>query len=285
MKPQKAVNSYVILKNGKVSMPQENAEVLWNRNVGLNTMNMGLLSPGACRDVVPGQFVMTRSGEGTAPLLRRPFSVHNIIVENGTIAGIELLYKVVGPVTEQMAALKKGESLNLVAPLGQGFRFPGTLSDVMIVGGGIGIAPLLYLCSWLIEKGVKPSGIQVLIGGRNKEEVLCVDRFTEMGVSVKVSTDDGSSGTKGRVTELMEKIIQEKKPQLVYTCGPHPMLHKVADICEKAEIPCQVSVETLMACGVCACLGCAVEKRDDDGSYMHVCKNGPVFDSKDLAWK
>ncbi len=266
-------------------MPQENAKVVWNRAVSSNTMHMGLYSPNACRDVSPGQFVMVRTGTRMDPLLRRPFSIHQAIVENGTITGIELLYKVVGPVTGRMAALAEGDDLNLVAPLGQGFRLPGLLSDVMLVGGGIGVAPLMYLGAWLVEKGIAPSDIRVLIGGRNRDDVLCQDRFRDMGMEVLVATDDGSLGDKGRVTVSMERAMAGRKPQMVYTCGPHPMLHAVAHLCEAMDVACQVSVETLMACGVCACLGCAVEKREDDGSYMHVCKNGPVFDARDLAWK
>lgn len=266
-------------------MPQENARVLWNRAVAKNTMHMGLSCAEACRDVAPGQFVMARTGSRVDPLLRRPFSVHQAIVENGRITGIELLYKVVGPVTSRMAGLAEGDTLNLVAPLGHGFRLAGPLSDVMLVAGGIGVAPLVYLGSWLVEKGISPSGIRVFIGGRNREDVLCADRFRDMGMTVHVATDDGSMGEKGLVTAAMESAMDQAKPQMVYTCGPHPMLHAVADICGEKDVPCQVSVETLMACGICACLGCAVEKRADDGSYMHVCKNGPVFDAKDLAWK
>ena len=163
-------------------MPQENAKVVWNRAVSSNTMHMGLYSPNACRDVSPGQFVMVRTGTRMDPLLRRPFSIHQAIVENGTITGIELLYKVVGPVTGRMAALAEGDDLNLVAPLGQGFRLPGLLSDVMLVGGGIGVAPLMYLGAWLVEKGIAPSDIRVLIGGRNRDDVLCQDRFRDMGM-------------------------------------------------------------------------------------------------------
>lgn len=266
-------------------MPQENAKILWNRAVAKNTMHMGLSCAEACRDVAPGQFVMLRTGSRVDPLLRRPFSVHQAIVENGVITGIELLYKVVGSVTERMAGLREGDVLNLVAPLGQGFRLPDRAKNVMLVGGGIGVAPLVYLGSWLVNSGIKPGDIRALIGGRNKEDVLCADRFKDMGMAVYVSTDDGSLGEKGLVTVAMDSAIDRLKPDMVYTCGPHGMLKAVADICEKKDTPCQVSVETLMACGICACLGCAVTKRNDDGSYMHVCKNGPVFGAHELSWK
>lgn len=265
-------------------MPQENAKVIWNKAVSKNTMHMGLDCREACRDVLPGQFVMVRTGSRVDPLLRRPFSVHQAIKEQGEIIGIELLYKVVGSSTERMAGMKEGDELDLVAPLGQGFRLPEGVTKVMLVGGGIGVAPLMYLGSWLVEKGIAPSKIRVIIGGRNRDDVLCAERFSAMGMDVRLTSDDGSVGEKGLVTGLMETAMDQEKPDLVYTCGPHGMLHAVADICERRDTACQVSVETLMACGICACLGCAVHKRNDDGSYMHVCKNGPVFDARELSW-
>jgi dihydroorotate dehydrogenase electron transfer subunit len=271
------------MKQGK-DMPQEDAKILWNRAVTKNTMHMGLSCRNACRDVAPGQFVMLKTGGHADPLLRRPFSIHNAIVDQGEIKGIELLYKVVGPETKKMERLGEGDTVNLVAPLGQGFRFSGSLKKTIVAGGGIGIAPLVYLVSGLLEKGLEPRDILVLLGGRSKDDVLCADRFTSMGAEVRITTDDGSLGEKGFVTGLLAKALGESKPDMVFTCGPHGMLHAVADLCERKDVNCQVSVETLMACGICACLGCAVTKRTDDGSYMHVCKNGPVFNARDLSW-
>ena len=265
-------------------MPQENARIIWNNAVSKNTMHMGLSCEAAFRDVGPGQFVMLRTEGGSDPLLRRPFSIHQAIVENGAVTGIEILYKVVGPVTERMAKMNDGDMLNVVAPLGQGFRIPADAKNVLIAAGGIGVAPLVFLASVLVAEGISPGNCRVIIGGRSREDVLCVERFRDMGMDVRTATDDGSLGYRGLVTDVMEKALDEKKADMVYTCGPHNMLKALAALCEKKDTPCQVSVETLMACGICACLGCAVQKRDDDSSYLHVCKNGPVFQSRDLSW-
>lgn len=265
-------------------MPQENVRIMWNRAVSDHVMHMGLASETACRDAVPGQFVMLRAGRGNDPLLRRPFSIHQAIDEGGRRTGIEILYKIVGTVTDRMARMKEGESLDLVAPLGQGFRHPEGAETVFITAGGIGVAPVVFLASSIIGKGVKPENCTVFIGGRSGHDVLCADRFREMGMTVRVATDDGSLGHKGLVTDLIREGLSAGKPDILYSCGPHPMLKAVAELAEQNGVDCQVSVETLMACGLCACLGCAVHKRDDDGSYMHVCKNGPVFQSRDLKW-
>ena len=265
-------------------MPQEKVTILWNRALAENYMHMGLSCKTACRDAVPGQFVMLRTDNSKDPLLRRPFSIHQAIYDNGERIGIEILYKVVGTVTERLARMKENHLLDLVAPLGQGFTLPQGAKKVFITAGGIGVAPVVFLASSLIKKGIMAGDCNVFIGGRTKDDVLCVDRFSTLGMAVHIATDDGSLGHKGLITDLIRQGIDNEKPDILYSCGPHPMLKAVAALSEEKGVDCQVSVETLMACGICACLGCAVQKRDDDSSYMHVCKNGPVFQSRDLKW-
>ncbi|MBU1170779.1 MAG: dihydroorotate dehydrogenase electron transfer subunit [Proteobacteria bacterium] len=265
-------------------MAQENVEILWNRSVSPSVMHMGLSSKTSCIHALPGQFVMLRTDHTKDPLLRRPFSIHQVIRENGRCVGLELLYKVVGPVTERMARMKEKQVMDLVAPLGKGFDLPEKSRNVFIVGGGIGIAPLVYLGSWLLENGLEPENCQVFIGGRSHGDVLCADLFEAMGMVVHRATDDGSLGLKGRVTDLIEKRLEIEVPDMIYACGPHPMLKAVAALSEKKKVSCQLSVETLMACGICACMGCAVEPRENVGGYKHVCKNGPVFGAHELKW-
>jgi dihydroorotate dehydrogenase electron transfer subunit len=263
-------------------MPQENVTVLWNRPVSETVMHMGLSSRTAFRDAVPGQFVMVRTDGSKDPLLRRPFSIHQAIDENGERVGIELLYKIVGTVTGRLSTFRENTVLDLVAPLGQGFSLPEGAEKVFITAGGIGVAPVVFLASSLVRQGIKPSNCTVFIGGKTKSDVLCVDKFESLGMTVQTATDDGSLGHKGLVTDLIRQGIDQNKPDILYSCGPHPMLKAVADLADEKNVDCQVSVETLMACGLCACLGCAVHRRDDDSSYMHVCKNGPVFWSRDI---
>jgi dihydroorotate dehydrogenase electron transfer subunit len=265
-------------------MAQENVKVLWNRKVAPGYMHMGLSGRTACADAQPGQFVMLRTDEAKDPLLRRPFSIHQVIEENGKRVGLELLYKVVGPVTERMARMEKDQDLDMVAPLGQGFRLPEGAKNIMIVGGGIGVAPVVFLASWLCAQGVDPARCRVLIGGRSRDDVLCADHFIGLGMTVMTATDDGSLGRTGRVTDLVAEALDKENPDVIYACGPHPMLTVLAELAQAREVTCQLSVETLMACGICACMGCAVAPKEDDGTYRHVCKNGPVFDARDLKW-
>lgn len=265
-------------------MAQENVEVLWNRPVSPGYMRMGLSSRTACVDAMPGQFVMLRTDQTCDPLLRRPFSIHRVIEEDGQRVGIELLYKVVGPVTERMARMNKHQALDIVGPLGQGFRLPARARTVLIAGGGIGVAPVVFLASWLCSRGIDPACCRVFIGGRSKDDVLCAEEFEHLGMTVHRATDDGSLGHRGRVTDLIAQALETEAPDVMYACGPHPMLTVLAGLADKKKVDCQLSVETLMACGICACMGCAVAKSDDDTSYMHVCKNGPVFEARELNW-
>lgn len=264
-------------------MAQEKVRILWNREVAPSYMHIGLECKTACVYAGPGQFVMLKVDNRNEPLLRRPFSINQVIKEDGRIVGVEILYKIVGTNTTTLSNMKENEYIDLVGPLGQGFRLPEKAQKVFITAGGIGVAPVVYLASWLLEKGISAKECEVFIGGRTSSDVLCPEIFRDLGMQVHTATDDGSLGHHGLVTDLIERRISENAPDVVYSCGPHPMLKAVADISEKKDVECQVSVETLMACGICACLGCAIEYRDDvSETYMHVCKNGPVFRSHEL---
>ncbi|NVM22202.1 MAG: dihydroorotate dehydrogenase electron transfer subunit [Desulfobacterales bacterium] len=227
----------------------------------------------------PGQFVMVRIAEQRIPLLRRPFSIHNSVTAHNEIRGFEILYKVVGQGTRAMSGLKAGDVLDVLGPLGNGFACPEGIREVFLVAGGIGVAPLYYLACFLDEhKAVSP---HVFLGGRSAGDILCHGSFESMGVKVSITTEDGSLGEKGVVTSLVEKAIQiNGKPDIIYACGPTPMLKAISDIAASYDIGCQISLETVMACGFGVCLGCAVEKACSPGSYLHACTDGPVFDSR-----
>lgn len=234
-----------------------------------------LRSPEVSRYAQAGQFVMVRvNDEHTSdPLLRRPFSIHR--VESETIF---VLFKVVGRGTEMLAATEVGDTVNVVGPLGNGFTVKKNTVHYL-VGGGMGIAPLLFLAEQ-IKGDDDTAQVVALIGSRNKQELIAVDDLQAVtgGVEVRIATDDGSCGHHGLVTDLLATVVDGT----VYCCGPWPMMRAVAEICHKKNIECQVSLETMMGCGVGACLGCAVEGVDHlaGENYLHVCKNGPVYEAK-----
>jgi dihydroorotate dehydrogenase electron transfer subunit len=148
------------------------------------------------------------------------------------------------------------------------------------VAGGIGIAPMLFLASHLNLKGFDLSDSTLFIGGRNKADLLCRKTFADFGMKVNVATDDGSDGKKGLVIDLLDLTDKKKRPDVIFACGPYAMLKAVAKLSEAHKILCQISIETIMACGMGACLGCAVETNDITDRYLHTCVDGPVFDSK-----
>lgn len=222
---------------------------------------------------------MLRIPDRSAALLSRPFSINRCIAKEEGIEGIEVLYKVVGNRTAKLSRIQKGESVIILGPLGNGFSVSEECRRIYIVGGGVGIAPMLFLASSLRKDNVDLSESKVFVGGRTKDDLLCEDDFSSLGMGMYKTTDDGSAGEKCFVTEALDRAMAEKKPDIVCACGPFPMLKSVAGIAKMNHVPCQVSIETLMACGIGACLGCAVEKRDNPGKYWHVCVDGPVFDT------
>ena len=258
---------------------QKNAHILHNRKVGPGCFRMGLAFPELAMIARPGQFVMVRIPDGYSPLLRRPFSVHCRLVEGDEVCGFELLYKVVGQTTRAMSELKGGDLLDVLGPLGSGFSCPVGIRDVFLVAGGIGVAALYYLGLFLVErKGIRP---RLFLGGRTAADILCQGAFESMGVKVRITTENGSLGEKGVITSMVEQAINvDGKPDMIYACGPTGMLKAVSDIARAHEVLCQISLETVMACGFGVCLGCAVQKAGIPGGYLHACTDGPVFDSR-----
>jgi len=224
----------------------------------------------------PGQFAMVKVGEGMDPLLRRPFSIHR--VTGGESGEFELLFRVVGAGTERLARVHVGDRVDVLAPLGRGFRPQGR--HPLLVGGGVGVAPLLFLAESLLQDGARP---KLLLGARADRDVLCHDDFRCLAVPYALATEDGSMGEPGLVTALLDRELQAGAEGVaVYACGPAPMLAAVARLCARAGVPCQVSLEAHMACGVGACLGCVVPGTSQP--YLRVCKEGPVFDAGEIDW-
>ncbi|MFA5275642.1 MAG: dihydroorotate dehydrogenase electron transfer subunit [Candidatus Omnitrophota bacterium] len=254
----------------KESAYQEKIKIAVNNKISAKYFKLTLNSVKIAAYAQPGQFVEIRVSDSDEPLLRRPLSIHR--VKGNTF---EIFCEVVGRATEILSQKKSGEYLDIVGPLGSGFRLNG---QAIIVAGGMGVAPLLFLSEKLVNK--KPL---VLIGSRSKEDINCEKEFKKIGCDVKIATDDGSLGFKGKVTDLLRKLLPnlDSRPSAIYACGPHPMLKAITDISKKYNIPAQVSLEEHMACGIGACLGCVVNTKK---GMQRVCKEGPVFDAKDIIW-
>lgn len=224
----------------------------------------------------PGQFVEVRVDGVPGVFLRRPISVNFVDLERNELW---LLVAVVGEGTRQMARLQAGDSVNVVGPLGNGFSGPsgGTAPrSVLLIGGGVGVAPLLYQGAALKEAGLEPV---FLLGARTAKDLLMVDEFRKYG-EVLVTTEDGSEGERGFVTQ--HTVLQQRRFDLIQTCGPTPMMKAVARFAWQQGIECEVSLENMMACGLGACL-CCVEKTTEGN--LCVCKDGPVFNIKKLLWQ
>ena len=223
-------------------------------------------------DIAPGQFVQVRVDGSPSTYLRRPISIHDVDVQKNEIS---LLVQQVGEGTRHLACSKVGDIINMVLPLGNGFSLPETSERVLLVGGGIGIAPLYYFAKVLNESGVKPA---LLLGGKSKSDLIRLADYQQLGETF-VTTEDGSLGEKGFVT--MHSIWQKRSFDKIYVCGPKPMMKAVAKLAAEKDIWCEVSLENLMACGLGACL-CCVEDTID--GHVCVCKEGPVFNTRRLKW-
>lgn len=223
-------------------------------------------------DMLPGQFVEVRVDGVPSVMLRRPISVNFVDRDRNELW---LLVATVGNGTRQLARLAEGDVLNIVGPLGNGFSQPEG-GDVLLVGGGVGVAPLLYQGAVLRERGVNPV---FLLGARTEADLLLLDEFRRYG-EVLVTTEDGSEGERGFVTQ--HTVLQRRHFDLIQTCGPTPMMKAVAKYAGQADVACEVSLENMMACGLGACL-CCVEKTVEGN--LCVCKEGPVFNIKKLLWQ
>lgn len=264
-------------------MNQGKAEIVFNQTVAPGYRRMGLACAPAFTDAVPGQFVMLRFPGWEAPLLRRPFSIHRLAGPDEGFSGIVILYKEVGQATALMAAARSGQVVDLLGPLGNGFRVDLSWRRVYMVAGGIGVAPLVLLAHALRANGIDLTQGRMFIGGRSREDLLCREDFQRLGLAVQVTTEDGSDGDQCLITHPLEAALEAQRADVVYACGPMAMLRCVVGIVEKHRVPCQLSVETVMACGLGACLGCALPTPKTGSRYLHACVDGPVFEAQNVV--
>ena len=226
-------------------------------------------------EMVPGQYAEIRIDGSTTTFLRRPISINYVDKDANEVW---FLVQLVGDGTRKLATVKEGDVVNVVLPLGNGYTLPQDMTAVkpLLVGGGVGTAPMLMLGSTLAKMGCKPT---FLLGARSSKDLLQLDEFQKLG-DVYMTTEDGSMGEKGYVTQ--HSVLEAQKFDMIYTCGPKPMMMAVAKYAKANGIECEVSLENTMACGVGACL-CCVENTDE--GHLCVCKDGPVFNIKKLLWQ
>lgn len=260
-------------------MIEQDIKIVFNKKVAAGTFFMGLRSPGIAAEAKPGQFVMLKVGQGMDPLLRRPFSICGVREKDLIL----ILYRVVGQGTRIMRDAGEGESLSVLGPLGSGFKISHEGEKSILVAGGMGIAPLLFLAS-----AMEPGSFSFFAGFGSAEKIVAADETNPSELNISVSTDDGSAGHKGFVTELLKDSLDGFNGGInpaVFACGPLSMLKEVSALTLDKGFPCQVSLESAMACGLGACQGCAISSSSEKATaYYHVCQDGPVFDVDALNW-
>lgn len=239
-------------------------------------------------DALPGQFVMIRTPGADTPFLPRPFSIYSL-EDHGETRMIDLLYRVVGTGTERLASRKKGDSLDVLGPLGRGFQVGEGLHCLVLVAGGVGLAPLNFLAEYCRRNtGGSDIRITAYLGARTARLLAGLDRLEAVCDRVALATDDGSRGYHGMVTDRFRDDLASygEHDAGLYACGPRAMMRTLAELAETAGLRCQVSMEERMACGFGVCRGCAVKVRSGDPQpvYRPACTDGPVFDAKDIDW-
>ncbi len=260
-----------------MSQYQEKATLIRFEQLTEDNVRLTLQADEIAAVAKPGQFVMISTAPGKDPYLRRPFSIHQV-TSNGRL---QILFKVTGRGTQLLAHCKEGEIISVFGPLGHGYdlRLDKT---ACLIGGGMGIAPMLFLAKKICQLKKETQSDVIILGGKEKKEVepLYQD-FEQLSMKVIAATDDGSYGKKGFVTDVFN-TLQLPADCTVYACGPEAMMARLSDLCKAMNVECQVSVESVMACGMGACLGCNIPSKD--GKYVHVCYEGPVFNAEELIW-
>ena len=247
-------------------------QIIDNKKLNKDYFILELFSELTLPDIYPGQFVQVLIDGSSGTFLRRPFSVHDV---NYKTQSIKLLIQIAGNGSKKLSFLKKGDFLNIVFPLGNSFQVPPKNEKTLLIGGGCGVAPLLYLAKYLHSNSCE---FDILMGFRNRDRIIEYEDYKNLG-NVFITTEDGSEGEKGFVTN--HSVLAEKKYNRIYCCGPESMMKAVAAYSRKHQIHCDVSLENLMACGIGVCLCCVVDTTDGN---VCSCTDGPVFNINKLKW-
>ncbi len=265
-------------------MIRSRCEVLSVKRTGVYH-SLTLVAPDIADRARPGQFVEVAMPGGRTFMLNRPFSIHQASRRGGFAGTLEVVFDVVGPGTEWLAEVEQHQQLDVIGPLGRSFQYPKGLRSCLLVGGGYGAAPLHFLAE---ELRAHDKDVSMIIGARSHERVFKPIESKRLATSLAITTEDGSLGERGRVTDVLPQMIARNHAEVVYACGPNPMLRAVAELCAGFKIPCQVAVEEMMACGLGVCWTCAVPLLSaDGGSWWNVraCVEGPVFNGARVWWE
>jgi dihydroorotate dehydrogenase electron transfer subunit len=246
--------------------------------------SLTLVAPEIAEQAKPGQFVQIAVPEGRQVQLRRPFSIHQASRRGGWAGTLEIVFDVVGPGTAWLAEARPHDRLDVIGPLGRPFAYPRDLDSCLLVGGGYGAAPLYFLAE---ELRARNRTVQMIVGARDHERVFKPIEGKRLASVFVVTTEDGTMGQHGRVTDVLPGMLERTGAQVVYACGPNPMLRAVAEVCSARGLPCQVAVEELMACGLGVCWTCVVPVIAQDGRgwwNVRACVEGPVFNGARVWW-
>lgn len=262
------------------------ATVIANARLSGDYSVLSLAAPEVGRRTQPGQFVMVKPAGSTDPLLRRPFSVFEVLRNTvGEITGVSILNKRAGRSTKRLYALEPGDVVSCLGPLGLPFKPVLAPIEAWMVAGGVGLAPFATLAESL---AASRTPARLFYGARTADELFYLEFFEQRGITIVLTTEDGSAGIKGRVTAPLEVALKNAGPAgaMVYACGPEPMLEAVAKLAARYHQPSQVSVERVMGCGLGGCYSCVVPVKhgNEEANLVRSCISGPVFDGAELVW-
>jgi dihydroorotate dehydrogenase electron transfer subunit len=263
------------------------AEVIENRPLSTDYNVLALNAPAIAAAAAPGQFVMIKAGRSHDPLLRRPFSVFEVLRDHaGAPTGLSILNKRIGVSTNLLYAAQRGQRIDCLGPLGRPFTIVDRPTDAWMVAGGVGLAPFAALAEALCARGVPAT---LFYGARSRAELFHLDYFRDLGVELVLTTEDGSLGERGRIVVPLDRRLGAHPPSsalMVYACGPEGMLAATARTATLHGRPCQVSVERVMGCGLGGCYSCVVPMRNEHGGFHHVrsCLAGPVLPGDQILW-
>jgi dihydroorotate dehydrogenase electron transfer subunit len=275
---------------------QQTVEVIENVEIARDTFRVRFRCLELAKRIVPGQFLMLRLSNFDDPLIGRPLALYDVVgSDSGTRDCVDVVYLVKGKLTTRLAHFTRGQRIDIWGPLGNGFE-PVATDHLIMVAGGIGQTPFVALAKEHLglqsfgDPAREPSlcsNVTLCYGARSADLLAGVEDFERLGVDVQIATDDGSRGLHGFVTDLLTQVLDESTGDCrVVCCGPEPMMEAVAKICLDADLACQVSLETPMACGIGICFTCVAKVRDETGAwdYKRTCVDGPVFDAELIEW-
>jgi dihydroorotate dehydrogenase electron transfer subunit len=260
------------------------AKVIRNTRLSPDYNVIVLDAPEIAAATLPGQFVMVKSSRGSDPLLRRPFSVFEVIRSGDRVEGLSLLSKRIGVTTRMLFDSVEGDVIACLGPLGRPFEPVDPPAEAWMVAGGVGLAPFATLAEALLARGTTTT---LFYGARSGRELFYLDWFASRGVRVVLTTEDGSIGERGRITAPLDRELRGAAGDvMVYACGPERMLEAVSTVARSHQTPAQVSVERVMGCGMGGCYSCVIPVRERGGGqhYVRSCLAGPVFTAADIVW-